>query len=61
MQFSLDEPHYMVSNGTLVSQRAKEIANILKKRYNKSCDLEISTNCIEGRDLYLRYMHTEQN
>lgn len=56
LQFSMPEPKYMVVNGQLYSQRAGEIELVLKKRYGKETQILVSKNCLEGKELYDKYV-----
>lgn len=46
----------MVVNGQLYSQRAGEIELVLKKRYGKETQILVSKNCLEGKELYDKYV-----
>ena len=40
-------------NGSLVSKRAIELENILKKRADAETIVKVSHNCLEGKKLFL--------
>lgn len=51
VQFSMPSPRYKMSNG-LVSERAKQIEVILKKRYAGTANITVSKNCLEGKHIF---------
>ena len=53
MQVSFLNPNYDVINGSLVSKRAIELENILKKRADTETIVKVSHNCLEGKKLFL--------
>ena len=58
-QFHLNNPKYYFSrNGVISSKYIEEInKELIKKAYNKAdiLELKISSNCIEGKSIYLEY------
>lgn len=41
--------------GQLVSLRALEIENVLRKRYGKDAAIQVSRNCLDGKRIYNEY------
>ena len=61
LQFSLLNPQYKFKNGRLVSLRAQEVLNIMKKRYGEQSDIEIGLSCYEGKKLWDVYIPRKKN
>lgn len=54
--FSMNHPQYVVNHNQLFSIRASKIEIILKKRSNNNDEIVVSKNCLEGKQLYDKYL-----
>lgn len=54
IQFTLDEPEYMIVDSKAVSKRIRDIKNILEMRYGMEFVSQIyfSQSCLEGKEIF---------
>ena len=54
IQFTLDEPEYMIEDSKAVSKRIRDIKNILEMRYGMEFVSQIyfSQSCLEGKEIF---------
>lgn len=54
IQFTLDEPEYMIEDSKAVSKRIRDIKNILEMRYGMEFISQIyfSQSCLEGKEIF---------
>ena len=54
IQFTLDEPEYMIEDSKAVSKRIRDIKNILEMRYGMEFVSQIyfSKSCLEGKEIF---------
>lgn len=52
----MPNPQYIVKNNTLISSRAMQIEQILKKRISDNAEIVVSRNCFEGKQIWKKGM-----
>ena len=54
IQFTIDEPEYMIEDSKAVSKRIRDIKNILEMRYGMEFVSQIyfSQSCLEGKEIF---------